>query len=115
MLQWQGQTVSRVGSQLFSAAMVFWIKRTTGSASIIGLISLVAGLPGVLLIPIGGVVADRYSRRKIMIISDLLRGLALLVGNLASVSSPECDAGYSHQHLCFCRAQRDRECLFRSR
>lgn len=77
-LQWQGQTISRLGSQIFMAGLLFWVKGATGSPALMGTIAMVSSLPGVILMPVGGALADRYPRRLIIIIGDLIRGLALL-------------------------------------
>jgi len=77
-LLWQGQTISQVGNQAFVIAMAFWIKEATGSATLMGLLMTVAALPGVLLAPFGGTFADRHSRIKVLIVCDLLAGLAML-------------------------------------
>lgn len=74
----QGQFVSQTGSQLFAIASFFWIKHATGSASLLGLMMMVLALPAVLLGPIAGTVADRYSRRSIIIVCDLLDGVVML-------------------------------------
>ena len=70
--------MSQLGDQAFSLAMAFWVAEKTGSASIMGLLLTVGGLPVVLLGPLGGVVADRFPRAGIIIVCNLVGGAALL-------------------------------------
>jgi MFS family permease len=77
-LLWQGQLVSQIGNQVHYIAMMFWIKHATGSASLMGLIMMFSMLPGVILGPIGGTIADMYSRKRIIVIGDFINGIIVL-------------------------------------
>jgi DHA3 family macrolide efflux protein-like MFS transporter len=74
----QGQLVSQVGNQAFLVGIMFWTMGATGSATLMGLLMTVSQLPGILLGPLGGTLADRHSRRTIIVLSDFLRGIAML-------------------------------------
>jgi DHA3 family macrolide efflux protein-like MFS transporter len=74
-LLWTGQTVSQLGNQAFAIAMMFWLMERTGSASLMGLLMTASMLPGTLLGPFGGTFADRHSRIRIVVWSDVLAGL----------------------------------------
>jgi MFS transporter, DHA3 family, macrolide efflux protein len=81
LLLWQGQIVSLAGTSLSRIALMLWIADATGSASLMGGIMMVASLPGLLMGPLGGAFADRYSRKKIIVCCDLIHGgLAVLLG-----------------------------------
>jgi MFS family permease len=78
VLLWQGQFVSQLGSQAFAVATMYWAMQATGSASLVGTLLMLSLLPGVVLSPLGGAFADRHSRRAIIIVADVLSGLAVL-------------------------------------
>ena len=76
-LLWLGQTISQLGSPAFSIGAMLWMKEATGSASLMGLLMAASAVPALLLSPFGGTFADRHSRVRIMIWTDLLSGLVI--------------------------------------
>lgn len=82
VLLWQGQLVSQLGNQAFLIAVTFHVLETTGSATLVAGAMMAATVPVVLLGPVGGTLADRHSRRAILVVTDLLRALA--VGGLGA-------------------------------
>ena len=65
-----GQTVSLTGSWLQSTAQAWLILELTHSALILGLLLTVQFVPNLLLQPFGGVVADRWPKRRLLILTQ---------------------------------------------
>lgn len=74
-----GQTLSLAGSQVTQFVLLWWIASTTGSTSALATAGIVGLLPQALLGPLGGVLADRFSRRTLMIVSDAVSALCIVV------------------------------------
>lgn len=94
VLLWQGQLVSHLGNQAFLIATTLYLLEVTGSATLVAGAMMAATIPLVLLAPIGGTVADRHSRRSILVCADLLR--AITTGGLALVMLWDPDATPRH-------------------
>jgi MFS family permease len=72
-LLWLGQATSALGSSLVPVALAFAVIDLTGSASALGLVLSAALVSRVVLLLVGGVVADRLPRQNVMLGADLLR------------------------------------------
>ena len=75
---WLGQVVSQMGDWFNTIALYTIILKLTGSGRDVGLLLVARFLPSFLFGPISGVIADRFSRQRIMIVSDLLRAAVVL-------------------------------------
>ena len=83
-LLWFGQTVSWTGSSMSFFAIGVWIYETTGKASALSTILFIVAIVGVVTGPFGGVLADRFPRKKLIIIFDLIiAALMCVIGYLA--------------------------------
>lgn len=77
-LFYQGQVVSRLGTQIESIVAILWLTETFREGKLLGLLGLMTGIPSVLFGIVGGTLADRYSRQRIIVICDALSGMAAL-------------------------------------
>ncbi len=75
---WFGQMISIIGSGLTSFALGVWIFQKTGAATPFSITVLMGNLPRILVAPLAGAAADRWNRRRIMILTDSLNALVTL-------------------------------------
>jgi MFS family permease len=78
---WLSQSVSILGDGLVVVAVGLFVTRLTGNPSDVGAVLASYMIPLVLLLLVGGVVADRLPRQVVMVVSDSIR--AVLHGTLA--------------------------------
>jgi len=83
---WIGQAISLLGSQMVQFALIWWLTKTTESATVLTTATLVGILPSVVLGPFVGALVDRWNRRKILIIADTsIAGVTLVLAYLFSI------------------------------
>lgn len=77
-LLWVGQLTSSMGDALHALALMWLTLQLTGSSVQMSMVVLSQVLPKLLFGLLGGGYADRWERRKTMIVSDVIRGVAVL-------------------------------------
>jgi MFS family permease len=84
-----GLAVSQIGDWLYNLALVVLVYDRTHSALWAGVTTAARVVPVVVLGPLGGVLADRFDRRRIMIACDLTRmGFMVLLAAVAAFRLP---------------------------
>ncbi|MBI4164957.1 MAG: MFS transporter [Acidobacteria bacterium] len=69
-LFFSGQIISLIGTWMQSVAQAWLVYRLTGSSLLLGLVGFANQIPVFLFAPLGGLVADRYSRHRIVIVTQ---------------------------------------------
>jgi MFS family permease len=82
---WMGQIVSEAGDHFNNVAVLSLAIDQTHSGAVIATLMLSRAIPAVLAGPLAGILLDRFDRQRIMIASDLIRGIVAL-GFIAAIS-----------------------------
>jgi MFS family permease len=75
---WSGQVVSEIGDHFNNVAVFSLALANTRSGLVVTGVMLARAIPAVMAGPLAGVVLDRLDRKRIMIASDLIRGVVAL-------------------------------------
>ncbi|HCI82461.1 MAG TPA: MFS transporter [Ktedonobacter sp.] len=76
---WIGQTISNLGDGIFTIALAWQVLLMTHSGLAMGTVLIAAMIPRLVFVLIGGVAADRFPRRLIILWSDGGRGVIVLL------------------------------------
>jgi len=87
-LYFTGQAISLCGTWMQTIAQSWLVLKITGSGTALGLVTALQHLPILLLGPLGGVIADRFPKRKILFVTQSTFGLlALILGILVATDT----------------------------
>lgn len=84
LLMLQGSAVSAIGDILYSVAIGYWVYETTGSSTLMGIMSSISMFMTMFVMPFSGTIIDKCNRKGIIVGMDGARGVIMLaVGALA--------------------------------
>lgn len=87
-IMYGGEAVSLIGTWMQQVALSWLAYRLTGSSLLLGTVAFAGRIPILLLAPFGGLLADRYSRRNILIIAQSIWVIeALILATLTYTNS----------------------------
>ncbi|MCU0640557.1 MAG: MFS transporter [Candidatus Margulisbacteria bacterium] len=79
MLLWLGQLTSQLADRIFVYVLMVIVYQSTRSNLGVSLPLLAFGIPSVLIAPWAGVLVDKLDRKGILVVSDIVRGLLILM------------------------------------
>jgi MFS family permease len=86
-LLWFGQAISLIGDGIYLVAIAWLVLDISNEPTALGLVGLAWTLPMVASLLIAGVLSDRFERRRLLIVADLVRLVA--IGAIAALALAE--------------------------
>ncbi|MER7007023.1 MFS transporter [Dactylosporangium sp. NPDC000555] len=85
-LLWMGMSTSLIGDGILLVALAWQVYALSGAPAAMSVVGFALSLPQVATLLFGGVISDRFDRRKIMLGTDLVRGTVLVALAVLSLS-----------------------------
>jgi MFS family permease len=85
-LLWTGMTVSLLGDGLYTVAIAWQVYSISNAPTALAVVGIAWTAPQVLLLLLGGVISDRFERRLVLLLSDVVRGSAIAAIGVLSVT-----------------------------
>jgi DHA3 family tetracycline resistance protein-like MFS transporter len=79
-------TVSLLGDGVFTVALAWQVYELSNAPTALSFVGIAMAVPHIVLLLLGGVASDRFERRRVMIAADLVRGLAVGIFGLLSIT-----------------------------
>jgi len=87
VLMIKGQRISFLGSVIYTMALSFWILDMTDSTALMGIVLAAGLLPMILIFRFSGVLAARLERKRIMVLTDLVRWIFVILLSLFAIAN----------------------------
>ena len=85
-LLWSGMCVSLLGDGVFLVAMAWQVYALSNAPAALAMVGIAMTVPTIAFLLVGGVLSDRFDRRRVMLGADLMRGLAVGLMALLSIT-----------------------------
>src|SRR4051794_25864400 len=76
-LLWGGMCVSLIGDGVFMVAMAWQVYALSNAPTALSMVGIAMTIPTIAFLLLGGVLSDRFDRRRLMLYADVGRGLAV--------------------------------------
>jgi DHA3 family macrolide efflux protein-like MFS transporter len=84
-----GQFLSGITSMVVQYSIIWYLTKTTGSATVLSLATLLGMLPMVILSPFTGPLIDRWNKKVLLIVTDIIVALFAIILSIAGTVSAE--------------------------
>jgi MFS family permease len=85
-LLWTGMTASLIGDGIFLVSLSWQVYELSNAPTALSIVGVAMTVPQIIFLLVGGVVSDRFDRRRVMIAADALRAVSVAILGVLSIS-----------------------------
>src|SRR5687767_3423530 len=87
-LLWTGMTASLIGDGIFLVSLAWQVYELSNTPTALSIVGIAMTVPQIIFLLLGGVVSDRFDRRRVMIAADALRMVSVAILGVLSLAGP---------------------------